>query len=131
MRVPLAARAHVKLHEPHAALDQPPGQQAVAAVAFGVLVVEAVERRVSAVSSRQIDRLRCGRLHAIGQLVRGDPGFELIVVGACGAVALVELLDEVELASLLLVVDNAGRRRDVQDRASCRRGTWCPGTWPA
>src|SRR5207249_4014898 len=43
VRIPLAARAAVELHETHAALHQPPRQQAVAPHSLRHLVVQAVE----------------------------------------------------------------------------------------
>src|SRR5262249_60165192 len=43
VRIPLAARAAVELHETDAALDQPPRQETVTAVAFRLLAVEAVQ----------------------------------------------------------------------------------------
>ena len=53
-----AAGRVVELHEPHAALDQPPGQQALAAEDRGRLVVEAVEPLASPRSRRPGRRRR-------------------------------------------------------------------------
>ena len=82
MGVPFAAGAEVELHEPHAALDQPAGQQAVAAGVRGFFLVEAVEAARFFRFVGQVDDLRRGRLHAIGQLVGGDARFELIIFHA-------------------------------------------------
>ena len=64
--------AGVELHEPHAALDQPPGDQAVAAELVGRLLADAVHARASpAVSLREVDRLGRGGLHAEREFVAG------------------------------------------------------------
>ena len=115
MGVPLAARAHVKLHEPHAALDQPPGQQAIAAVDARFLLVQAVELMRLGRFARQIDGLGRGGLHAIGQFVGGDAGFEVGVFRSLGAMPGVQLLDEIDFRPLPIGRPTA-RRGDVQDR---------------
>ena len=60
------------LDEPHAALDQPPGDQALPAVGLGRRIVEAVELLRGCGFVRQIHQVGHGRLHAEGQLVVGD-----------------------------------------------------------
>ena len=76
VRVPLAAGPVIELHEAHAALDQPPGQQAIAAEGGRLLVVEAVEslRRLGLLG--QVHGFRRLGLHAEGQFVAGDAGVE-------------------------------------------------------
>ena len=61
--------AGVELHEPHAALDQPPGDQAVAAELVGRLLADAVHVERRCVFLRQVDRLGRLGLHAEGQFV--------------------------------------------------------------
>ena len=72
--------AAVELDEPHAALDQPAGQQAEPAEALGRLVVQAVERASLVGLAGQVDGLGGLGLHAEGQLVALDPGVELGLV---------------------------------------------------
>ena len=129
--VPLAAGAAVQLHEADAALDQPPRQKAIAADALRRLVVQAVELRRLLRLLRQVDRLRRRRpasdRPARTTAMRASRSLSL---GAVGQVAAVQFLDEVELGPL------PGRRlirradRDTE-WASCRRGSGCPGRWPA
>ena len=75
--VPLAAGAAVELDEAHAALDQPAGQQAVAPECRRL--VSDRGRRASAWPFGfrvEIDRLRRFGLHAEGEFVTADAGFE-------------------------------------------------------
>ena len=83
--------------EPHPALQQPAGQQAVAAEAGEdrVGVVEAVERPRGRALARQVADLRRAELHPRGQLVRGDPRRELGVAGMLLQVLVVEQPEEV------------------------------------
>ena len=86
VRVPLAAGAVIELHEADAALDQPPGQQAVAAHRRPSPCRRG--RRAAAVASLSSARSTApGRLglHAEGELVAGDAGFELGLLGLRGA----------------------------------------------
>ena len=80
--VPLAAGAVIELHEPHAPLDQPPGQQAVAAEGLGLFLVDAVQLSGRLRLLRQVDRLGGCGLHAEGQFVAGDAGLQLALLRA-------------------------------------------------
>ena len=91
-----------QLDEPHAALDQPPGDQAFAAedLRRRVRIVEAVEplgRRRLAVKAHELGD---GRLHAEGQLVVGDRRLEAVVMAHPAEHALVERAQQLELAAL-------------------------------
>ena len=66
--------AGVDLHEPHAALDQPPGDQALLGEVAQRLGCRG--RRASAIGSGSrvdVERLGGGHLHAVGQLEALDP----------------------------------------------------------
>ena len=95
-QVAVLVPAHViKLDEPHAALGQAAGQQAVGGVAAGLLNVGAVEVEDRLRLVREVGQLGNRRLHAIAQLVLGDPGDDLGVAGL-GVVQVVERGDVVE-----------------------------------
>ena len=74
--------AGIELHEAHAALNEPPGEEAAAAEVGGARVGEAVKGLRLGRLARQIDRLRSVLLHLPGELVGGDPGGKLGVVAA-------------------------------------------------
>ena len=67
----------VELHEAHAALDQPAGDQAAAAVGVGRLAADAVHllHRAAALL-RDVERVGRRQLHPRGQFVAGDAGVE-------------------------------------------------------
>ena len=113
------AAARVDLHEAHAALDQPAGHEAAAAKLLGDQVVEAVQPLGRLGLMREIDGLRCVRLHAKRQLVTGDAGRELRVLRVGGAVVIVEGGEQVELVALLLHRNLLGRPQ-VEDRIAGR-----------
>ena len=73
----LVPAAMEELDEPHAALGQPAGQQAVGGEGPGLADVGAVqvEDRVRLV--RQVGQLGDRGLHPVGQLVLGDPRGDL------------------------------------------------------
>ena len=93
-----------QLDEPHAALDQPPGDQALAGedLRRRIGIVKAVEplgrRRLAA----QAHELGDGRLHAEGQLVVGDRRFQAVVAAHPAQHALVERAQQIELRALEL-----------------------------
>ena len=82
--------AREDLHEAHAALDQPAGDQAARAVLRRGRVVEAVQRRVAGGLARHVERLLGGRLHARGQLVAGDARLQVELAGVSLQVVAVE-----------------------------------------
>ena len=90
VRVPLAARTAVKLDEPHTALGQPSGQQTIASKRLGLFLANSVERFGVFGFLRQIDRLRCLRLHAICQFVAADSRFQFGLLGKRVGIVLVE-----------------------------------------
>ncbi len=103
----------VELHEPHAALDQPPGQQAVVGERrLARLGAVQVERRLRL--ARQVDQLRGAGLHPVGHLVGGDPRGDLRVAGGVEPLG-VEVADRVERPPLAAGVD-PGRAGEVEDR---------------
>ena len=81
VRVPLAVVAEIDQREPHPALDQPPRGEQPAAVDRRGLLVDAVEPLGLGRLAGQVERLGHRGLHPEGQLVRLDPGPELVVLG--------------------------------------------------
>ena len=123
----------IDLHEAHAALDQPPGHQALLAEDLRRLVVEPVELlRRPATRAPTSNASGASRLHPEGQLERRDPGVELAVLLALLAVQVVEALQRVELvrsAAPATPADfsdwrwgSSGRRRACPGRR--RAGSW-------
>ena len=117
----------VELHEADAALDQPAGHQAAAAVGVGRLAADAVHlqrgRRLPATGRGR----RWPQLHAGGQLVAGDAGVELrlarpLRVGGC---------DRAGPAGRARMRDDLGRLLDLRVAgsapASRSSGSACPG----
>ena len=104
-----------ELHEAHAALDQPAGQQAVVGerrlARLGAVHLEHVLRLL-----RDVHQLRRAGLHAERHLervdARGDFG-----IADCVEPHLVQLLDRIERVALQLVVD-AARVREIQHRVA-------------
>ena len=84
------------LHESHAALDQPPGDQHLPRLRAGAIHVENVLRLAADVEG--VGRLH---LHAVSQLERLDPGFQLRIALALGQMLAVELGQQVELPPLI------------------------------
>src|SRR5262249_24747014 len=64
----------------------------------------------------QLQRLRHGRLHAEGQLVRLDAGPQRLVVGVVDAGQPVQLPQHAELGLLVVAANAALVRRDEQER---------------
>ena len=90
-----------ELHEAHAALEQPPGEQAVAGEAGLDLVgvVGAVGRVRGGRLARQVADFRRAELQLRGQLVAGDPRGQLAVAGIARQVLVVEQLEKVARGS--------------------------------
>ena len=91
--------ARIELHEPHAALDQPAGQQAAGAELDRARIVEAVHRPGRFRLAREIDGLGRRTLHPESQLVSRDPRRQLGVGRV--EVLLVHRAQQVEHAALL------------------------------
>ena len=92
-RLPLAVP---DLHEPHAPLDQPPGDENLPGLHARAVHVADVLRLAA-----DVERVGRFDLHAIGQLERLHAGFELRIAAALLLVQPVERLHEVELPPLL------------------------------
>ena len=107
--------------EPDAALQQPPGQQAVAAEAGEdrVGIVEAVECARGRALARQVADLRGAELHPGGQLVGGDPRGEFGIAGVLLEVFVVEQPEEV--AARLVVAGGRSPRAGPGGGSACRR----------
>ena len=87
-----AADAH--LHEAHAALDQPPRQQAARAELGRLRRRPGRTGAVVAVAlAAQVERLAGGRLHAEGQLVAPQPGLQFGVAAVLLQVLAVERVE--------------------------------------
>ena len=105
----------IDLHESHAALHEAPGGQALPGEMAAGGVVEAVEIERLAGFGGEIEGLRGGHLHPVGELVALDPGLDLAIGAGPVAVAGIEPRGEVKLGPLLVV----GHRRaagEVGDR---------------
>ena len=94
--VPRLAGAVPQLHEPHASLDQPAGDQQLPGLDAGAVHVADVLRLAA-----DIERLGRLGLHAEAQLERADAGFERRVVLPRLRVASVEAFEQIELLALL------------------------------
>ena len=69
--------AEKELHEPHAALDQPAGDQTARAILAGRVLVESIEPADVRGLAGDVERFLRGRLHGRGQLVTADPRFQV------------------------------------------------------
>ena len=115
----VADAAGKDLDEPHAALDQPPRHQALPAERLADRLVEAVERLRGLGLAGDVHRARRASLHAVGELVRGDPRRQLAVAGKLLHVQLVQLRQRIE-ARALGFGGHAGRRLQIDDRIAGR-----------
>ncbi len=113
--VPTAARAGVQLHKTHAPLHQPPGQKTVLPEGLSFRAVQAVQLLGGLGLLGQIHRFGPGRLHLVSQLVGADPRFQLGVARIFRSEALVQFLQKIQLAALLLI-GGPGGRLQMQDR---------------
>ena len=119
VRVPLAVVAEVDQGEPHPALGQPPRGEQPAAVDGRWSRCRSRRAAGSRPARGQVEHLGDRLLHPEGQLVRLDPGPELVVVGILDRGEAVQLVDEVELLLLLL--------RPARPWPRARRGAGCSG----
>ena len=110
--VVVVAAAGVDLHESHAALDQPAGQQAARAEVAGLVAVEAVQvaRRLRFLA--QIDGFRRVGLHLVRQLVGGDARGQVVLIGPRGMMPVVHAGERVEHVALERPRHAGGQRRD-------------------
>ena len=97
----------VDLHEPHAAFDQPPGQQALRAVRLGFRAIQAVHPLRRRGLLREIDQLGGFGLHAIRQLERLDAPEQFRFAGMRPQMLGVESCQQIELPPLIVAGDVA------------------------
>ena len=109
------------LHEPDAALDQPPGRQAHLAERAGHVLIQAVEPMACRRLVVKPQHLGHGHLHAEGQLVRLDPRSQGGIVGILDRREPIQPAEQLELARLLLAEDLAARRGERQRIAGIDR----------
>jgi hypothetical protein len=107
VRVPVAAREPVvgaapDLDEPHSALQEPAGDQAVAAEVRRGRLVEPVEVPDGPRLAGDVQHLRGAELQPGRQLVRGDPRVEPRVPLATGPVRAVHRVEQGEAVALAL-----------------------------
>ena len=98
--VVVVGTAGVELNEPNAALDQAPGQQALASELVALRIRQTVEFLRRCGLLRRSTASGALRLHLEGQLVAGDPGREVAVVGTRGIVVFVVAAQRVEQTAL-------------------------------
>ena len=115
VRVPIVV---IDLHEAHAALDHPPGQQGRVGERAGLLRRVAVELVGRFGLAGDVGQLRHAGLHAIRQLVLLNARVRLRIAELL-VVQLVERADAVE-ARAADIARHAGRIVDVQDRIAGR-----------
>ena len=100
--------AGVNLDEAHTALDEPPGEQALAAEVVGAVVAKAVQFPDVFRFAVEVSRLGRAHLHLVGQLVAGDAGRQRGVVRAFAEVLSVVLVQLVDDHPLLFAAHVAG-----------------------
>ncbi len=121
--------AAINLHEPHTALDEPSGDEALLGEVRAARIIQAVERLSRPRFLFQVETFGGRHLHAVGQFEALDAGGQLGIVGRMFQVPLVELFQQVELRSLLAVADAwcpvqvvDGRSRRLQHRPLINAG---------
>ena len=72
-----AAAIHINLHDPHAALNEPPGHKAPAAIGGGNLIVETVHLPGGLAFLRHVESIRSGYLHPRRQFIARDARIQL------------------------------------------------------
>ena len=92
----------VDLDEAHAALDKAAGHQAFFAEVLGAILVHAVEGFDVLGFLLKLDGLGGGGLHLVGELVGGDACGEVGVIPAGFLVALIEVIEGLDQAVLLI-----------------------------
>jgi len=118
----LVARAN--LDEAYAAFDEPAGDQAAGAVFGGGRVVEAIEPAGRFGFAGDVEGGTGRRLHAGGQLVGGDAGFEVVLAGARLQMAAIEAFEVRQVVGL-------GRATQMDGGSRLRmRGSWERTTVP-
>src|SRR5262249_18536336 len=113
VRVPVVV---IDLHEPHAALDQPAGEQYRLRERTGLLRLVAIEFVGRGRLAAEVGQLRHGRMHPVGEFVLFDPRVRLGVADLPGG-HLVESLETVQCLATNFG-GHAGRVVDVEDRVA-------------
>src|SRR5262249_33928810 len=88
------------LHEPHAPLDESPGDQAARAIFARRILVESVEAENVSRLGRDVERLFRSRLHGRSQLVAANPRFELGLAGMRFEMTAIQSAEESEALPL-------------------------------
>ena len=92
MRVPVVIGARVdQLHDAHAALDEPPGDQALVAKRGFVAFLDSVRVEGSPGFAGGVECLGGLVHHASGDIERGDPGVKIAIAGPGGGMAEVDV----------------------------------------
>src|SRR5262249_3516106 len=92
----------VKLDEPNAALNQSPGNQALSPEALGLRLVEAVQPPDGLGLGSDLERRWGLHLHSKGQFERLDARSQPAVLFSIATMPLVELVDKIQFAALLV-----------------------------
>ena len=113
-----------------AALDETAGDQALARHVVATGIADAVEALDVLGLGIEVDRLRSGRLHAVGQLVALDPRRQLGLGGESIVVKLVGLVQESQLRPLAIVASFRAAARGRRSVGPRGEGAY-PGKSPA
>ena len=89
----------IELHKPHSTLDQTPGHQAASTVRVRRLLANAVHLERGRIFLRDIQSVAGFELQTRGQLIAGDAGIELELVGVTSFVNLVQPGDQVSFGT--------------------------------
>src|ERR1041385_8682272 len=129
MRVPLASRSAIKLHETNAMLDQSARQQTVPAKTCRMVVIQTVKPFRCFSFFAEVNGLRRLGLHPESQFVTPDSGIQFSVFWPCRGTIPIELREQFHLAALLGFADAAWRiqirkrfHRRAQPHALIKRG---------
>ena len=107
--------AGVDLDESHTALDKATCPETLPCERGANPIVQTVQALDGSGFAAQIECLRGGALHAVGQLEALDPGIQVDLIRAGGAVLPVECCQQIELAALLGLREES-RPRGVENR---------------
>ena len=103
-----------QLHEAHTALDQSPGDQAALSVRPGGILIESVHLVDVFGFLRQVQGLLGLDLHGGGQLVAGNPRFQLSLARMQPRVPLVHLLEQSQVLPLHRAAES-GRGIEIEN----------------
>ena len=118
MRIPaqhLVATTGIQLHEPNPPLNKPPSHQALPAKVGADGLVHTVHPLSGRSFLIDIDGVRSGHLHAIGQLVTGDAGGRCLFIRVGVQMPLVQASQQIQTGPLL-IGSHPGRWIQINDR---------------